>query len=237
VALALALAIGWLLAPATGRAGLLPIHFQPGGPIVSGSNGRLTYNAATGDFNLMLSSPSLIFAAPFVQPNGFTTFSGSLSIDLLVDHSGHFVANGAGLQLTGTVTINGATFTGNAANPLLSGTITNFGSQAAGPPSLSFDGFFDITGGALTTTQPGSGGQPVFGGFPAGGSGGFILNAENVTSGTLGDFSSDFSSSSVKAHVGVPTPEPNSLVLSLTAAAVLGAWRLRRKRLLADAIG
>jgi hypothetical protein len=30
------------LAPSTGRAGLLPLNFQSGGPIISGSNGGLT---------------------------------------------------------------------------------------------------------------------------------------------------------------------------------------------------
>lgn len=227
----LALGILCLLAPATSRAGLLPIQFQPGSPIISGSGGALAYNATTGDFNLTLSSPSLIYAAPFVMPNGFTNFNGTLTIDLDVDNKGKFVSNGSGLKLTGTVTINGATFTGTAANPLLTGDITNFGSQPAGPPSRSFDGLFDITGGALTTTQPGSGGSSVFGGFPPGGSGGFILVAENVTSGTLGDFSRDFSSSSVKPQVGVVTPEPGSLTLLLSAAGALGAWQLRRKRL------
>jgi hypothetical protein len=237
--LGLALALGTLclLAPATSHAGLLPVNFRPGSPIISGSNGGLTYNATTGDFDATLTSPSLVYAAPFVQPNGFTLFNGSLSMDLKVDKNGHFVANGSGLDLTGTITINGAVFGGNN-NPLLTGTITNFGSEAAGPPTLSFDGYFTITGGALTQTETGSGGQPVFGGFPLGGRGGFLLSAENVTGGTLGDFSRDFSSSSVKPTVGVlAAPEPSSLTLSLTAAVVLGAWRWRRKSLRARAIG
>lgn len=223
----LALGILCVFAPAAARAGLLPVAFQSGSPIVSGSHGDLSYNAATGEFNTTLNSSSLVFAAPFVQPNGFTHFKGSLSIDFFVNNKGQFVANGSGLELNGTVTINGATFTGT----LLTGTITDFGSQAAGPPSRSFDGFFDITGGALTTTQPGNGGQPVFGGFPSGETGGFILVAEKTTSGILGDFAQNFTSNSVKSAVGMVSPEPSSLTLLLTAAGTLGVWRLRRKRL------
>lgn len=223
-----------LLAPSTGRADLLPVNFLPGAPVVSGSNGGLSYNALTEDFHVTLTGPSLIYAAPFVLPRGFAPISsGSLALDLMVDHNGAFVTNGTGLRLTGTVNVNGAVFTGT----LLTGTITDFGSEAAGPPTRTFDGLFTITGGTLTATEAGSGGKPVFGGFPAGGPGGFILSAENVTSGTLGDFTRDFSSSSVKPEVGVATPEPSSWVLLLTSALMLGAWQLRRKRLLARATG
>jgi hypothetical protein len=233
---ALALAALLLLGPSPGRADfLLPMNFQPGAPIVSGSNGGLTYNAATGDFHATLAGSSLVYAAPFVLPRGFTTFSGTLSIDLLVDHNGHFTGGGTGLVLTGTVTINGAVFTGTAANPLLTGTITAFGSDPAGPPSRSFDGYFTITGGALTQTMSGAGGKPVFGGFPLGQSGGFLLHAENVTGGTLGDFAHDFASSMDKPELGVlaAVPVPRSLVLCLTGAVALLGWtrpRLGRPR-------
>jgi hypothetical protein len=235
---ALTLGVFFVLAPALGRAGsLLPVDFQPGAPIVSGSNGDLTYNAATGDFQAALTGASLVYAAPFVSPRGFTTFSGALNIDMIVDRNGNFVRNGTGLILTGSVTINGAVFTGTAKNPLLSARITAFGAENAGPPTRAFDGVFEISGGALTTTQTGTGGQEVFGGFSAGSLGGFILNAENVTGGTLGDFTQSFSSTGDKPLLGVLTPEPSTIVLALTGAVGLALWRKRKiwRQLLARA--
>ncbi len=222
LSLALALAVQFLLTPSICRAGQIPVSFAPGDPIVSGSNGGITYNATTGDFNATLTGASLVYAAPFVLPSGFALFSGSLTIDLTVDHSGDFVANCSVLLLTGSVTINGATFSGT----LLSGAITDFGAQAAGPPSLTFDGYYTITGGALTQTESGTGSALVFGGFPLGASGGFLLDAENVTGGTLGNFAQNFSSSSDKPEVGVlavavAVPAPGTLVLALIGVMVL----------------
>jgi hypothetical protein len=235
VGLLLALGVPLLLSPSVAHAAFLPISFAPGAPTISGSNGTLSYNAATGDFSESLTGASLVYAAPFVLPRGFATFSGSLAIDLKVDKGGNFVSNGNGLLLTGTVTINGATFSGpTAANPLLSGTITNFGAPPAGPPSLTFDGTFVVTGGVLTQTMTGTGGQPVFGGFPVGGPGGFLLVAENVTGGTLGDFTQSFSSSSVKPTVGdLVVPQPGSLVLLLTGAVLLAGGARAKLRLTA----
>lgn len=219
--LALTFGVLFLLPPSPCRADLLPVTFQSGAPIVSGSNGSLSYNASTGDFHLTLTGPSLTYAAPFVLPRGFALLSsGSLTIDLIVDQTGNFVANGTGLTLTGSVTINGAAFSGT----LLTGTITNFGSDPAGPPSHNFDGYYTITGGSLTTTKTGTGGAQVFGGYPIGAAGGFLLDAENVTGGTLGNFSQNFSSSSVKPSVGVLAPEPRTLVLSLIGTALLVWW-------------
>jgi hypothetical protein len=239
VGLALAVGVPLLLAPSVARAGFLPITFAPGAPIISGSNGSLTYNASTGDFSATVTAPTLTYAASFVNPPRDIALitSPKLTIDLTVDTSGNFVASGTGLSLLGSISFaladgGSVTFAGTStANPLLSGTITNFGAQPAGPPSLSFDGTFAITGGALTTTQIDSKGNPVFGGFPLGGPGGFILVAENVTGGTLGDFSRSFSSSSVKPTVGdLAVPEPDSLALLLTGAAALLGWRRARYR-------
>jgi hypothetical protein len=202
---------------------LLPVNFAPGAPIVGGSSGGLTYTASTGELKMTLSGPTLTFAAPFVNNQNHFVFitGGSLTIDLIVDQNGNLVSNGTGVTLTGTTTINGASFSGT----LLTGTLTGFGAQPAGPPSFTFDGYFNITGGQLTTTKTGTGGSQVFGGFPLGQLGGFLLDAENVTKGTLGDFTHDFTSTSIKPSVGVLAPEPGSLVLFLTGTLVLGGWK------------
>jgi hypothetical protein len=232
LALALALAVPFALAPSPCRADLLlPLDFASGAPTVAGSNGGLSYNATTHDLNATLTAPSLTYAAPFVNPGqGFAFITApKLVIDLMVDNKGNFLGNGS-VALTGTVTFKLAdggsvTFAGTtSANPLLSGTVTAFGADPAGPPSRTFDGYFTITGGALTQTQLDSKGNPVSGGFPLGDRGGFALFAENVTGGTLGDFTRNFSSSNDKPLVGVLVSGPSSLVLLLSAAVVLLRW-------------
>ena len=110
LSLTLALAVQFLLAPSICCADTIPVTFMSGDPVVSGSNGGITYNATTGDFNATLSGSSLDYAAPFVLPRGFSLFSGSLIVDLTVDHNGNFLASGTGLTVTGSVTINGALF-------------------------------------------------------------------------------------------------------------------------------
>jgi hypothetical protein len=235
--LALALSVPSLLAPSTCHADLVPITL--GAPTISGSGGHLSYNASTGDFNETLSGPTLAYAAPFLKlTNGVplpALFTGTLSIDLTVNQSGNFVSNGAGFTLTGKITMNlqdggQVTFGTSSSSVLLTGTITAFGAQAAGPPTLTFDGTFTVTGGALTQTLTDTKGNPVFGGYTVGASGGFLLSVENVTGGTLGDFTHNFSSSSVKPTIGVLVPEPNSLVLLLTGAVALLGWRASRVR-------
>jgi hypothetical protein len=229
--LALALGIQFVLAPSPCRADLLlPLDFASGAPTVAGSNGGLNYNATTHDLNATLTAPSLAYAAPFVNPGkGFALITApKLVIDLLVDNKGNFLGTGS-VALTGTVTFNLAdggsvTFAGTSADPLLSGTIKAFGADPAGPPTRNFDGIFTIDGGALTRTMLDSKGNPVPGGFTLGNLGGFILSAENVTGGTLGDFTHNFSSSNDKPLVGVLVPVPSSLVLSLSAAVVLVWW-------------
>jgi hypothetical protein len=234
---ALALGIQLWVAPCSCRAGFVPVIFQAGSPTVTGSNGGLSYKVSTGDFNVAVTAPTLTLNGAFINPST-THFaiitSPRLVIDVLVDTNGNFVGNGTGVLLLGSVTFSlsdggSVTFSGTStANPLLSGSITAFGAPAAGPPSLTFDGLFTLTGGALTTTKTDSKGNPVFGGFPLGGPGGFLLDAENVTGGTLGDFTHDFSSSSVKPTVGVVVPAPATLTLLLAGAAVLAPWSLTR---------
>jgi hypothetical protein len=55
---------------------------------------------------------------------------------------------------------------------------------------------------------------------PLGLTGGLLLDAENVTGGTLGDFTNNFYSSSVKPKIGVLVPEPRAIVSALTGTRV-----------------
>jgi hypothetical protein len=208
-----------LLTAAPGRAGLL--QFQLGTPVVFSGNGSLTYNATTGEFQSTLTP--LTYNSPSL-PGGFVTFSGQgqTTIDLFVNHNGNFQNNGTGFTLTGQVTLGTHTFN----DTLLTGDITAFGADAAGPPTRAFNGLFTITGGQLTQNN---------GGFTVGETGGFILFAENVTSGTLGDFTQSFTSSSVKGPAGpaVSGPEPATLLLGLVGVGGLllaGRGRKRRRR-------
>ena len=213
----------WLLFSSSAcQAGPLLVY-EPGLPSITGINGTLAYDASTGDFQSQ-STPLV-----FVLPDSSFAFidNGSLSVDLTVDKNGDFVSNGMGLALTGSVTLDGQTFTGDAMNPLLFGPVTAFGEQQpAGPPPFVFNGFFTVQGGALTQTMGG-----VFGGFPVGSTGAFTLEAEDVTGGILGNFQQSFSSSSVKSTVETVTPEPGTRVLALIGASIVGcgAW-LRGRR-------
>lgn len=222
-----------LLSPSVGRAGLLPVTFAPNGPMIQSINGTLSYDATTGSFHS--SASALTFNSPSV-PGGFTFFGGNgqVTIDLHVDASGHFVSNGTGITVTGSLDLDGdgqTDVSGSAANPLLTGTITDFGAGPPSPSTVLFDGLFTIQGGQLTKPIPLSGGgsDPSF--FQTGSQGGFILFTENASSGTLGDFSQSFSGSSSKGDAGPTVPEPATLSLWLAAAlslGLLGAWRRRR---------
>jgi hypothetical protein len=180
------------------RAELLPITLSF--LVVTNINGTLTYNAATVDFHSE-SLPIVITSPDY--PGGLGTFindsiPNQTVIDLFVNQNGLFTGNGT-IQMFGSVAFNDDS-TADATGLLLSGTITAFGSEPPGPPTRDFNGLFTITGGALTQDVPLSGGGTVFGGFPVGGTGGFLLSAENVTSGTLGNFTADFSSDTGKAR-------------------------------------
>jgi hypothetical protein len=213
-----------LLAAAPGRADLLPFDLSPGGPVVlsfnlnfNGLKDALTYDAATGKFHTEMAP--LVYTTPGGTMASFTG-PGSLVLDLTVGPGGALA--GGTFQLSGTVDLGGAVFSGD----LLDGTVTAFGADPAGPPSWAFNALFTIEGGALTA-------DPTLTGFASGSPGEFIGFAENVTTGTLGDFTQNFASSSVKSDVGVPIPEPASLALALVGAAVatgVGAWRQRRAR-------
>jgi hypothetical protein len=222
-ALAGAACLSALLAAGPGRADLLPFDLSPSGPVVlsfnlNGSrlNDGLTYDAATGNLHSVMTP--LTYTTPGGTIASFTG-PGSLVLDLTVGPSGA-LAGGGTFQLSGTVGLGGTVFSGD----LLDGTVTAFGADPAGPPSWAFNALFTIEGGALTA-------DPALTGFASGSPGEFIGFAENVTTGTLGDFTQNFASNRVKSDVGVPIPEPASLALALVGATVatgVGAWRQRR---------
>jgi hypothetical protein len=204
-----------LSAAPTCRASLLPYSFDPAGPAVLGFNGSLSYDAATGHFHS--ETNPLTYHTPGSPGVTFFTGTGNIVIDLFVNTSGGFVSSSdSSFRLTGNVTRNGVPLSGD----LLFGRITAFGADTAGPPTRSFNGIFDIQGGALSQA----------GDFPLRSTGLFLLSAENSTGGTLGDFSHNFSSSQAKTQGGVVTPEPSGLALGLIGAAVCAGWVWTRKR-------
>jgi hypothetical protein len=225
--MALAAVLLLLWAPAC-RADLL--LFTLGFPLETSINGTLTYNATTGNFHS--ESLPVTIASPD-YPGGVATFvngavPNQVIIDLSVNKSGQLIGTGT-LQIFGTLAFNPAG-TVDVSGLLLSGTITAFGAEAPGPPTRDFNGLFTITGGALTQDVPLSGGGTVFGGFPLGSVGGFTLSAENVTSGTLGDFTADFSSDDIKDQVGLVVPGPSARVLAVIGSAGLAGAGVRRRR-------
>jgi hypothetical protein len=219
-----------LLACGSSRAGgLIPITLDPNGPTIQGLiGGTLSYNASTGEF-LSQTIPTVLSAGSLPPPPPtLFDFTGTTSIDLFVNTDGSFRGNGSGLSISGgTLTLgDGTTVTG----PFLTGTITAFGAQPAGPPTLVFDGLFQVTGGSLTAPIALNGGGNLPAVFTVGQTAGFIVNAENVTSGTLGDFMSSFSSNSVKDVEGAIVPEPWSVFQGLTGIGLVWAARQRARR-------
>jgi len=232
--LVLAIITQLLLAPLPCRAGsLLPLTLDPTSPVVLGINGTLSYDANTG---LIHSTMDALTYNSSALPDGFAFFSGTAqaTIDFYVNQAGTFDHNGAGTRLTGQLDLDGdgkIDVSSDASNPLLHGTVTAFGADVAGPPTRAFDGYFQIQGGELTQTIALSGGGTLFGGFPiTGATGAFILFGENVTGGTLGDFTRNFSSSSVKGNIGIAVPEPGAQVMMLIGAAMLGMLHLMMRR-------
>ena len=221
-----------LLLPAPGRAATLPIVLDPNGPTIDSAypDGTLSYDRGTGNFH----SDSVPLSITRIDPFVFGQFSsGNVSIDLFVDTSGNFVSNGSGFVLTGGVDLDGDG-TDDATGTLLTGTITGFGADPAGPPTVAFNGTFVITGGSFTQPIPLSGGGTQDPLFNVGDIGGFFLFAESVTSGTLGDFSASFSSDSGKDLEGPVLPAPPGAVLALIGAGMLlSRSTLRRRKLLA----
>src|SRR5262249_50143663 len=83
-----------------------------------------------------------------------------------------------------------------------------------------------IAGGLLTQPIPLSGGGTLPALFSVGDPGVFFLDAENVTAGTLGDFTASFASTNVKSEVVAAVPEPPAWLLLLLG----GGWVSRGGR-------
>lgn len=216
-----------LLAAAPSRADLIPITLDPNGPTIEGEiGGTLSYNAGTGEF-LSQTIPTVLGAASL--PGMFASFdlSGTTTIDLLVNTDGSFNRNGTGLSISG----GSLTFTDGTmvSGTFLTGTITAFGADPPGPATRTFDGLFQVTGGLLTAPIALISGGSLPALFTVGQTAGFFVHAEDVTSGTLGDFTSSFSSDSVKDEEGALVPEPSSLFVALVGTGLVLGWVAARK--------
>jgi hypothetical protein len=249
-ALALAYAMYVLLStqPRSCRADLIQIPYDPNGPTVIGANGTLTYDKSSTVLQASVMEPAndssfnSLILLPAGQPTNIVYLdpdppvigSASLVINLKVDASGNFLANGSGVTLTGAVDLDGD-FTDDASGTLLTGNIIAFGAQLAGPAPWEFDGLFQITGGSLTQPVPLSGGGNQDTQFPIGAIAGFNVEAEDAVSGTLGDFAASFSSDLVKPTIGLTVPEPGSMALTLSGGTMLCLVGLIRRRRLAVA--
>jgi hypothetical protein len=208
--------------------GMLPFQFDPDGAVGLGTNSDLSYDASTGEFHgtslpLTLSSSTLPGGADFVR------FSGNplLSFDLFVNPDGTFRSNGSGFDLTGTLSIGGTNLSGT----LLSGDFTAFGADPASPPTWVANALFDTTGGLLTQSNPLADGTTLAAQFPIDGAPvGVDFFAEHVSSGTLGDFTQNFSDAGKVMFGPTSIPEPASWVLVLIGIVVLGSIGLVKRR-------
>lgn len=209
-----------------GRADLLPIMLDSNKPVITGVNGTLTYNAMTGNFHS--ETAAVAYTSPAFPFGSFS--SGMTTIDLNVDAAGNFVSSGTGLTTAGSLDLDGDSID-DVSGTLLFGRVLNFGADAAGPPTVAFNGTFAVEGGALTQPILLSGGGMAAAEFVIGRDvGGFFIFAENVSSGTLGDFSADFSSDNTKDLIGAIVPEPASWLLGLVGVGTLLGRRWCRKQ-------
>ena len=109
--------------------------------------GTFSYDAGTGEFQSQ-TTPAVLGAASLPGMLAFFDFTGTTTIDLFVNPDGSFNRNGSGLSISGgTLSLSDGTV---VSGPFLTGTITDFGADPPGPPTCSFDGFFQVSGGSLT---------------------------------------------------------------------------------------
>jgi hypothetical protein len=209
--------------------GLLDFQFDPNGPLILGINGSLDYNASTGEFS-GTSLPLTLSSSTLPGGESFVRFSGNpqLSFDLFVNPNGTFQKDPDGFNLSGTLSIGGTKISGT----LLSGNFTAFGAESPGLPTWVANALVTPTGGLLTQAQTLANGSTLPPQFPIRGlSIGIDFFAENVTSGTLGDFTQSFSSSSIKDDTGLTmAPEPATWMLWTVAIAILSVFGFVTKR-------
>jgi hypothetical protein len=225
----------------------LGINFTTNGPGIDALSGTLSYTSGTQDFQATTTDPNALtlitpaYSTPsnpnFPTAGFFYATPGpatALSFDLHADASGKLVAGGTGFSLVGAVDIDGDGLVDpkgtTTSMTLLTGNITAFGTNGPGPPTVTFNGLFQVTGGILTAPMTLSNNDHIAALFPIGTVLGFTLAAENVTSGILGDFRSSFASSMVKPYGGAFVPEPGGLVLVLSGAIAGGGYLLVRGR-------
>ena len=216
--------------PAAGcrAGGLLQFTFDPNQPLILSTDGSLTFDHTSGDFNVQ--ATGLFFLSNTV----FAPITGSdlATLNMTVDPSGNLVGTGS-LSVTGALDIDGDGTNDVNESTLLTATINALGTAPAGPAPWEFNGLMNLTGGALTQASiPLSGGGTFTNLFQVGETGGFDLVVEQQVSGILGDFLSSFSGNTIKQFAaGVPTPEPSTATLAVLALTTIAGWgALRRLR-------
>ncbi len=223
----LALAVGALaLVPAAEcQADLLQFTFDPNQPLILATDGSVTYDRTSGDFNVQATGLYFLTSTVFAPITG----SDLATLDMTVDPSGNLVGTGS-LTVTGAIDIDGDGTNDVNESTLLTGTITALGTATAGPAPWEFDGLMNFTGGTLTQSIPLSGGGTFTNLFSSGEVGAFDLVVEQQVSGILGDFSSSFSGNTIKQFpAGVPTPEPDTATLAVLALATIAGWGALRR--------
>ena len=208
--------------------GLIPITFDQTQPFIAATDGSLSYNASTGDFNVQ--ATGLFYLSNDLPGGAFQVplDGGQATIDLTLDQNGNLLGRGT-LTVTGGIDFD-QDGQDDATGTLLTGSVTAFGAAGPGPAPWEFDGLFDVTGGALSQASiPLSGGGTFSNLFNTGEPGGFDLVVEQQVSGILGDFAADFSGNTLKNFpAGLAIPEPSSGALGTIAlAGVAGWWRWR----------
>jgi hypothetical protein len=206
--------------------GLLPVTFDPNQPLILATDGSVTYDQTSGDFNVQATGLYLVTSTVFAPITG----TDLATLDLTVDHSGNLVGTGS-LTVTGAIDIDGDGINDVNETTVLTGKITALGTAPAGPAPWEFDGLMSFTGGALTQPSiPLSGGGDFTNLFSVGELGAFDLVVEQQVSGILGDFSSSFSGNTIKQFpAGVPTPEPATVTLAAVALTMIAGWGALRR--------